>query len=48
VTCFKGEFVLNKGIANNFIKRQEYSPSLGISQSSQLRGVLGGGGILRH
>jgi hypothetical protein len=23
VTCFKGEFVLNRGIANDFIKRQE-------------------------
>jgi hypothetical protein len=23
VTCFKGEFVLNRGITNDFIKRQE-------------------------
>jgi len=23
VTCFKGEFMLNRGITNDFIKRQE-------------------------
>jgi len=42
VTCFEEEFVLNRGIANGFIKRQEIFSFFGHIEKLKVKGGKGG------
>jgi hypothetical protein len=45
VTCFKREFVLNRGITNDFIKRQEIFFFFGHIAKLTIKGGPKGGGV---
>jgi hypothetical protein len=47
VTCFEGEFVLNRGIANDFIKRQEIFAFFGHIAKLTVKGGPGGVGYTK-